>query len=224
MHGSKTLPGCEDIEIMRRHAICLALLWVGTGALRASAQQFDVTPFVGFETSGSYPLENPTTVGALRADAGKTFGAFFDYRIISNVHAEFQWVHNPTTYSGQSMLTGQYSQAFTTTIDQYQFGALYYFRDSGNTWRPYVAGSAGFTHDSNTGNNPSRMAAGFGLGGGVTYEFSNHFGLRTDARWMPTYGSNGTGSTCDEFGNCYPAMVRNYLQRFHVAIGLTIHP
>jgi hypothetical protein len=51
-------------------------------------------------------MRRHATVGALRADAGRAFGAFFDYRIISNVHAEFQWGHNPTTYSGQSTLTG----------------------------------------------------------------------------------------------------------------------
>jgi hypothetical protein len=209
---------------MKRYAIGLALLCVGGTSFPASAQKFDVTPFVGYETSGSYPIENPTTVEAFRADAGKTFGAFFDYWITSNIQAEFQWAHNPTTYSGQDAVTGQYSQAFTTRIDQYQFGALYYVRDSGNAWRPYLAGSVGFTHDSNSGDNPGRTAAGFGLGGGVTYELSSHFGLRGDARWMPTYGSNGIGNVCDEFGNCYPSTVRNYLQRFHVVLGLTIRP
>ena len=105
---------------MKRYAIGLALLCVGGTSLPASAQKFDVTPFVGYETSGSYPVENPTSVGAFRADAGKTFGAFFDYWITSNIQAEFQWAHDPTTYSAQDMLTGQYSQAFTALPRRYR--------------------------------------------------------------------------------------------------------
>jgi len=202
--------------------IGLALLCVGGTALPASAQKFSVTPFVGYETSGSYPIENPTIVEGFRADAGRTFGAFGDYAVTDNLLAEFQWAHNPTTYSEQNTQTGQYSRAFTTRIDQYQLWALYYVRDPGNAWRPYVAGSVGVTHDSNSGANPSRIAAGFGLGGGVMYEFSRRFGLRADARWMPTSGSNTMGSVCDDFGNCYATPVRNYLQRFNVVLGLTV--
>ena len=34
----------------------------GTGALRASAQQFDVTPFVGYETSGFATISSASTL------------------------------------------------------------------------------------------------------------------------------------------------------------------
>ena len=207
---------------MKPHLVSLLLWCVAGGAVPAAAQTFEVTPFVGSETSGSYPVENPSTVTAFRADAGKMYGAFFDYTVVGNLQAEFEWAHNPTTYSAQDALSGQYSRAFATSIDQYQFGALYYLRDPGIAWRPYVAISLGFTHDSNSGDNPGRTAAGFGLGGGVRYALSSHVGIRGDARWMPTHGSDGMSSLCDEFGNCYPTVVRNYLQRFDVTIGLTV--
>jgi outer membrane protein W len=205
-------------------AAMLTVLSVLAAIAPAEAQTIEVTPFVGYESSGSYPLQNPSAVQGLRADANQTHGAFFDYRLMQNVQAEFYWVSNSTTYSQQSADTGQYGEAFKTHIDQYQFGALYHLRDRDNTVRPYLAGSIGFTHDSNDGGAPNRTAPGFGLGGGIKYEPSRHFGLRGDARWMPTYGSAGLGTYCDEFSGCYSATVRNYLQRFNVTIGLIVRP
>jgi len=200
--------------------LCGMLVWPWP----AEAQNLEVTPFAGFESSGSYPLENPTTIEALRADAGGTYGVFVDYHVMENVQAEFYWVGNSTTYSQQDAGTGQYGEAFTTSINQYQFGVRYHLRDRGNRWRPYFAGSLGFTHDSNGGNVEGRTAAGFGLGGGIDYQPSRHIGIRWDARWMPTYGSQGMGSVCDDYGECYQAPVNNYLERFHIMLGLSIRP
>ena len=210
--------------MMKLHVVCMAVVCVLGPAVTVVAQTFEVTPFVGYETSGSYPVENPTTASAFRAEAGNVYGVFFDYPVLGNLQAEFEWAHNPTSYSAQDPVSGQYSTAFSTRIDQYQFGALYYLSDAGIAWRPYVAASVGFTHDSNGAANAGRTAAGFGVGGGITRAVSRHFAVRGDARWMPTYGSNGTGSYCDEFSGCYSTMVRNYLQRFDVAIGLVIRP
>jgi hypothetical protein len=202
-----------------------AVLWLSGGTLRPLvAQTIEITPFVGYESSGSYPLEDPTAVQSMRADAGRTFGFFADVRLMQNVQGEFYWVGNRTTYSQQSAATGAYGDAFTTRIDQYQFGALYHLRDRDHSWRPYLAGSLGFTHDSNGGTAANRTAFGIGLGGGIKFEPSRHFGLRADARWMPTYGSSGLGLTCDEYYGCYQDTVANYLQRFNAVMGLVIRP
>jgi outer membrane protein with beta-barrel domain len=200
------------------------LVWLAVSASSVKAQTVEITPFVGYETSGSYPLENPADVQALRADAGRTYGFFADYRLMQNLQGEFYWVGNKTTYSQQSTATGAYSTAFNTRIDQYQFGALYHLRDRDHAWRPYLAGSLGFTHDSNGGVADNRTAFGLGLGGGFKYEPSRHFGVRVDARWMPTYGSSGLGTYCDEFYGCYQDTVANYLQRFNAVMGLVIRP
>jgi hypothetical protein len=41
---------------------------------------------------------------------------------------------------------------------------------------------------------------------------------------MPTYGSAGLGTFCDDFSGCYQDTVRNYLQRFNVMMGVVIRP
>jgi Outer membrane protein beta-barrel domain len=202
-----------------------------------NAQTFEVTPFVGWETSGSYPLENPTDVAALRAGAAKTYGLFVDYSLTENLQAELLWASNPTTYSAQSTATGQYDRSYTTHVDQYQCGALYLLRGKQNSLRPYISGGVGLTHDAASGGNPSRAALGFGLGAGVKYTLSGHLAIRSDVRWMPTYGSSGVGTFCDNYGGyggdygygdygggCYQDTIHNYLQRFNVGIGLTIRP
>ncbi len=197
-------------------ATCIA------AAVGASAQTIEITPFAGYETSGSYPLENPTDVQALRADAGSSYGFFFDYRLVQNVQAEFVWLHNATTYSASTTVADQFQPAFHTAIDQFQFGGLVHLRDRDAVLRPYLAGGLGFTHDLNEGNNPDRSAFSFSLGGGIKVESSTHFGLRIDARWIPTYGSSYLGTTCDFDGFCYPDTFRNFLQRISLTAGVML--
>jgi hypothetical protein len=153
----------ERATAARRVPALAAAVWMAACVGRVAAQTLEITPFAGYESSGSYPLQNPAAVQAMRADAGRTYGFFADYRLMPNVQAEFYWVGNSTTYSRQSTATGQYGEAFRTQIDQYQFGALYHLRDRDHAWRPYLAGSLGFTHDSNGGVTPNRTAFGVGL-------------------------------------------------------------
>lgn len=227
---------------MRVHAIVSAMVLAAASAVPARAQtlqKIEVTPFVGWETSGSYPVDltaNPSSdVQAFRADANRTFGFTLDYLLGDDFAAEFLWADNATTYSAQSVATGAWTEAFPSHISQYQFGGLYYARDRTKALRPYLVGSLGFTHDGNGGGNAGRTAFGFGVGGGVRYRLASHFALRTEARWMPTYGSSGLGTICDSgYGGdylgygigdyCYNGTVHNYLQRFHFDIGITIRP
>ncbi len=187
-------------------------------------QRFEITPFAGFETSGSVPIQNSRIISRLRADSNVSFGTFLDYSLSPGLQAEFMWAHNPTSFSERSLLTGAYSKAFNTQIDQFQFGGLFHFRSDEHRLRPYAAASIGFTHDSNSGNNSNRTALGFGLGGGVKYYATRHFGLRADTRWLPTYGNTGPGVFCDPFGFCFSARVRNYFERVNFTFGIILRP
>src|SRR6476659_3743122 len=92
----------------------LPVMWIVAGfillfgAASANAQygreKWEFTPFVGYETSGSYPLSSQTigvNVNDLRVDGATSFGTFIDHSLTQNAQAEFMWDRNLTSYSAQ---------------------------------------------------------------------------------------------------------------------------
>jgi hypothetical protein len=211
----------------------LRALWVVAGlisllsAASADAQfardKWEITPFVGYETSGSYPLNPQTsgvTVNDLRVDGATSFGTFIDYSLTHNAQVEFMWGRNLTSYSAQIFPGEPFFKAYDSTIDQYQFGLLYMLFGEDHRLRPYLAGSLGFTHEFNSGGNPTRTDFSYSLGGGVKYGLSRHLALRGDARYMPTYANSSLATYCDPFFGCYTAKVSNYQHRGNFVAGI----
>jgi hypothetical protein len=187
-------------------------------AISTNAQErFEVTPFVGYETSASYPvngLSGPAgtdLINRLRVNDSLAFGTFLDYSLTENAQLEFMWNRNNTSYSAHDILSNSYISAYHSDIDQYQFGGLYMFRSSAEKLRPYVAASLGFTHDTNSNGTPNRTEFSYSLGGGVKYYLTRHVGLRGDLRYLPTYGSSSNELYC--YFACYYANVSHYLNR-----------
>ncbi|HKV25044.1 MAG TPA: outer membrane beta-barrel protein [Candidatus Acidoferrum sp.] len=209
-------------------------LLLGLGWLLASApaqaqgflQKWEVTPFVGYETSGSYPV-NPTSatvaVTNARANAAVNFGTFVDYSLTENAQFDFMWNRNPTSYSELVPPNPGYVKAYNSSIDQYQFGLLYMLMDSEHKWRPYIAGGVGFTHEFNSGQTPNRTAFAYSIGGGLKYALMSHISLRGEARYLPTYANSSLGTFCDPFFGCYTAKIHNYQSRGMFVAGVDFH-
>jgi hypothetical protein len=183
-------------------------------------KKWEVSPFVGYETSGSYPVTNSFTVDRLRVDSGLSFGTFVDYSLTENSQAEFMWSRNTTSFSERDAATQTYSKAFNSDFDQYSLGLLYLLRNSERKLRPFIAGGIGASHESNSGGNPNRTLLAFNLGGGAKYELSRHFALRGDLRWLPSRANKTLQVQCDAFGNCFQQNVSNYLQRVNFTGGI----
>lgn len=184
-------------------------------------EKWEVTPFVGYETNGSYPLSSSTvTVNALRINGAASFGTFIGYSLTPNSQFEFLWDRNQTSYSVQQTQGGSFQKAYNSDVDQFQFGLMYMFLGDEHKWRPYFAGSLGFTHEFNSGGNPTRLDFSYGIGGGAKYTFTRHISFRTDARYMPTYANSGLQTFCDQFGFCYTAKVSQYQHRGNFLAGL----
>jgi hypothetical protein len=194
-----------------------AVFLIAAGSVKAQ-QRFEIDPFVGYETSASYPVNQLSggtgtdPIDRLRVNDAVAFGTFLDYSLTEQFQAEFMWNRNNTSYSAHDAFTNSYVSAYHSIVDQYQFGGLYMFRSSDFRLRPYVAASLGFTHDENGGGTPNRTDFSFSLGGGVKYYVSRHIGLRGDLRYLPTYGSSSNELYCGPFG-CYYANVSHYLNR-----------
>ena len=77
---------------MNYRAICFGLpAFFLLGSVPARAQgRFEVSPFVGFETSGSYPLASNSNViitnpiDRLRANQATSYGTFLGYNLTEN--------------------------------------------------------------------------------------------------------------------------------------------
>src|SRR5947208_15443249 len=85
-------------------------------------EKWEFTPFVGYETSGSYPLSpTSTTVMAndLRINRAASFGTFIGYSLTSNSQFEFLWDRNLTSYTVQQTPRAPYMQAHDSSVDQY---------------------------------------------------------------------------------------------------------
>jgi len=61
---------------------------------RRDITKWEVSPFVGYETGGSYPVNNSFVIDRLRVDGGLSFGTFIDYSLTENspgrIHVESQ--------------------------------------------------------------------------------------------------------------------------------------
>ena len=207
--------------------ICLATS-APAGAQYGSSriEKWEFTPFVGYETSGSYPLNPISTtvvVNDLRINGAASFGTFIGYSLTSNAQFEFLWDRNLTSYSVQRTPGAAYIKAYDSSVDQYQFGVLYMFLGDEHKTRPYFAGSVGFTHEFNSGGNPTRLDFSYSIGGGVKYELTRHLSLRGDARYLPTYANSALATYCDPFYGCYTAKVSQYQHRGNFLAGLAVH-
>jgi len=212
-------------------AALFLLTLFAANATRAQGR-FEVTPFVGYETSASYPVSpfsSAAQVDRFRINDALAFGTFLDYNVSENFQAEFMWNRNNTSYSARDTLTNTYFKAFNSDVDQFQFGGLYMFRNSDHRLRPYVAASVGFTHDDNSnlagvvGASSSRTEFSYSVGGGVKYYVTRHVGFRGDIRYLPTYGSSSYNQYCDPFFGCYTAKSPNFLNRGSFTGGVIIH-
>ncbi len=194
---------------------------------RTDSSKWEISPFVGYETHGSYPVDFtssnvnqvPPTADELRVNGAMSYGAFLDYSFNPNLQFEFLYSRNPTTYSQHDFTIDAFTPIYDSTVNTFQWGVLAQFR-ADQKLRPYIAGGLGFVHEENSDLNPSRTAFAYNIGGGAKYFITNHFGLRGDIRYMPTYGNSGQGTQCNYFGQCYLATVRNYEKRAHFSGGI----
>src|SRR5690242_16250158 len=186
-------------------------------------EKWEFTPFVGYETPGSFPLNSTSgtvTINDLRVNGATSFGTFIGYSIWSSMDLEFMWDRNLTSYSEQQTPGALFMKAYNSTVDQYQFGPLFTIFGEEHKLRPFIAGGLGFTHEYNSGGNPTRMDFSYSIGGGVKYALTRHLSFRGDARYMPTYANSGLATYCDPFFGCYTAKVSQYQHRGNFVGGL----
>jgi len=193
--------------------VLLTCVLATTLPVRAQGK-WEVSPFAGYETPGSFLITIPSSGNEvnMHAAGGASFGSFLDYNLSGPFGIEALWDHNATTYSVQNA-DGSYSPINDSNEDLVTFGVRIMFRNDTKKLRPYGSVGLGFLHDANNENVPSATHFTFAAGGGVEYMPTRHFGLRGDARLFAALEGTTLGEECDFFGNCFLANVHTYLKR-----------
>lgn len=193
------------LESPRRHLIwtlaVTALLTVAAGATPSPAVaqkvRFEITPYYGHSFLGSFEIDD-YEFGRLdlEIDDGTVDGVVIGFPLRRNLHLEL-FVNEQETgfgldegpFLGAAYLGGM-------DVDYYQAGVSW--TGSLGQVRPFASLTAGVTRLAPSSDFLPESESHFsiGLGGGVKVFFTDHVGLRLDARLLVT-------DTSDEDGCCY---------------------
>jgi hypothetical protein len=175
----------------------VAMLFVTSLQTTLSAQQqlelkplrFDITPFVGYRTDISVPVEPHVTGTNPRVvlDASPSYGISFGMRLKNEDDlVEIRWARQDSYVHAEGITPQPARQR--VILDQFHgdFSHEPIIEDWPAWARPFVLASIGATHVSSSSNiNFTRFS--FGIGGGIRFYISRHFGFKLQAEWLPVF-------------------------------------
>lgn len=208
-----------------RKMVLVAIAFYGIAVPYAYGQRsFEVTPFFGGQFGGRIDEStsiNPTVpFDHLVFKSSFDYGGLFNYTLLPHLQAEFMFNRQPTVLTGHDIAGNATVNLANVTLDKYEWGIRYSFRSPEAKLKPFLVGGLGFTHFD-----PSALLGysnhfSYNLGGGVSYFFSDHFGLRLETRLSPTHITSGLGFLCGRFFVCYQTTVGRYADQGQVNLGL----
>ena len=179
------------LKKLRQPAIITAVLML-TSFYQLKGQILELSPFIGYETSGRLW----TTKGYLRVGDGMDYGGSLDFRFAYGSQFEFSYSHMMSTLTLDEGFVS--NKLCDLAVDYFSFGGLKEL-NTGETVVPYGLASLGWVNyrPSDTYHNENMMH--ISIAGGVKVYATNRIGLRLQARLlMPIwysglYFSGGTG-------------------------------
>ena len=151
--------------------------------------RFDFTPFVGYRTSMSVSVDPHVTGMNPRAvlDASPSYGASVGMRLKNaDDLVEIRWARQDSYIHAEDITPQPARQR--VILDQFHgdFSHEAVIEDWASWARPYVLASVGGTHVSSS-TNIDFTRFSFGIGGGVRFYASRHFGFKIQAEWLPVF-------------------------------------
>jgi hypothetical protein len=160
--------------------------------------RFDFTPFIGYRTSLSFPVEphvtgmNPRVV----LDASPSYGGSLGMRLKDEDDlVEVRWARQDS-YVHTEDISPQVPRQ-RAILDQFHgdFSHEFLIEDWAAWARPFVLASVGATHvSSDTNINFTRFS--FGIGGGIRFYASRHLGFKIQAEWLPVFANPHVAFIC----------------------------
>ena len=179
---------------MRSRLIVLLFLT----ATPAWAQQLEVTPLIGYTTSGDID-QTTTGVSDLTIDGAMTWGAQGTWFVTDRVGLEGVWTYRSTDVS---MASGSGRvELFEMTANVFQGSLVYRFGPDQSALRPFVFGGAGATL-LDAPDYRRETKASWAVGGGLTWYAQRHVGVKAVGRYAPTVLGGSESDICTPFGFC----------------------
>lgn len=193
---------------------------------RLSAQQqpdpkplrFDFAAFLGYRTSISFPVEpqvtgmNPRVV----VDPSPSYGVSFGVRPREEDLVEVRWARQDSYVHAEEITPLPPRQR--VILDQFHGDFSHEPLVEDWPWwaKPYVLASVGATHASGSTNiNFTRFS--FGIGGGIRFYATRHFGFKIQAEWLPVLVDPQVAFVCG--GGCIVHVGGNVASQGEVFVG-----
>jgi len=173
--------------------VCSTTLLLIVFSHAVSAQQvaekplrFDFTPFIGYRTSMSFPIEPHVSGTSPRVvlDASPSFGSSLGMRLDEDGLIEVRWARQDSYVRSDGIFPPFPRQR--VTLDQFHgdFSREFTVDELPHWAKPFALLSVGATHISSR-SDLSFTRLSFGIGGGLRLYASRHIGFKIQAEWLP---------------------------------------
>ncbi len=149
--------------------------------------RFEVTPFIGYRTGISFPVEPHVTGMNPRViiNASPSYGLSFGVRLRNKDDlVEIRWAGQDSHLHSEAISPSPPPQRVVINQFHGDFSHEPYVQELPSWAKPFVLASVGATRaSSSTAINFTRFS--FGIGGGIRFYPSRHVGFKIEAEWLP---------------------------------------
>jgi opacity protein-like surface antigen len=194
---------------MSRHFL-LAFTILVTQLTPAYAQDYEITPYIGWRTSSS--LEDAETGETIDLKETDSLGIILSMKKNLDTNYDFLFSRQNTELKSSTVTE-------SLRIDYYHLGGtIFYDYDK---LHPFVSGGLGATHISPANDAfSSETKFSLSVGGGLKFPLTQNVGLRLEARGYGTVVSSGGTIMCS--GGCVAKFTGTLFMQFEALAGLSI--
>ena len=194
---------------MSRHYL-LAITILVTQLTPAYAQDYEITPYIGWRTSSS--LEDAETGETIDLKETDSLGIILSMKKNLDTNYDFLFSRQNTELKSSTVTE-------SLRIDYYHLGGtIFYDYDK---LHPFVSGGLGATHISPANDAfSSETKFSLSVGGGLRFPLTQNVGLRLEARGYGTVVSSGGTIMCS--GGCVAKFTGTLFMQFEALAGLSI--
>jgi hypothetical protein len=180
------------------------------------ARAVDIVPFAGFRFGGIVGTQQTSTTAGPKSvslDASLSYGGVIDIPVSDPYAVELYYSRQPTKLSSDTAVPNR-----DVTMSVLHLGVVDTVSTDTEQLSWLLIGSVGATQLSASGGG-SETRPSIGIGGGVVWMATDHFGVRGDLRALLTF-SGGGGSTVNCGGGCVASFHGNLVAQGEASIGI----